>query len=162
MLEEIQKTILRWILGIALFSIALWSAKKGYHNLDPTLMFVAVMSFAAGLAAVWESLFAAVTRPLMILIESIIFPGTKFNKPTLNLKLPAYYVKEGRYNDALDEYRKVLKHYPDETKAYDEAIWLYTEIFEETEKALKLFNKAKRRNLVLNDHSRSLMKRGNC
>ena len=98
----------------------------------------------------------------MILIESIIFPGTKFNKPTLNLKLPASYVKEGRYKEALEEYRKVLKHYPDETEAYDEAIWLYTEIFEEPEEALKLFNKAKRRNLALNDHSRSLMKRGSC
>ncbi|MGB0242019.1 MAG: hypothetical protein ACPGIH_14410, partial [Verrucomicrobiales bacterium] len=61
MLEEIQKTIFRWILGIALFGIALWSAKKGYHNLDPTFMCLAVMSFAAGLVAVWESLFAAVT-----------------------------------------------------------------------------------------------------
>ena len=160
MLEDIQKTLFRWILGIALFGIAFWSAKKGYHELDPTFMFLAMICFAIGLAAVWESFFDTVTRPFIILIESILFPVTKFNKPTLNLKLPAYYVNEGRYDEALAEYRKVLKHYPDETEAYDGAIWLYVEIFEEPEEAQKLFDKAKSRNLVLHDQSRNLVKRG--
>ncbi len=158
MTEDAQKTLYRWILGVALFGIALWLAKKGYHTLNPTYMGLAVICFVIGLTAVWESLFAAATRPFMILIESILFPGTKLAKPILNLKLPAYYVNEGRYDEALAEYRKVLKYYPDEAEAYDGAIWLYVEIFEEPEEAQKLFNKASQRHLALDDRSRSLVK----
>ena len=91
------------------------------------------------------------TRPFMLLIDSVFFPGGKRSKPVLNLKLPAYYVKEQRYAEALDEYEKILKHYPDEVEAYEGAIWLYSEIFDEKGEAEKLIRKASRRRLVLDE-----------
>ena len=160
MFHEIQKTLMRWILGISLFGIAIWSAKKGCDKLDPTYLVIGFICLVIGLIAVWESLFAAATRPFMALIESIVFPVTKFNKPLLNLKLPAYYIDEGRYDEALIEYRKIIKYHPDETGAYEKAIWLHVEIFEEPEEAMKLFNRAKKRNIALSDQSRSLVKIG--
>jgi len=151
---------MRLIFGIALFGIAVWSAKKGYDIMDPTYLVIGVICFVIGLIAVWESLFAAATRPFMALIESIVFPVTKFNKPLLNLKLPAYYIDEGRYDEALIEYMKIIKYYPDETGAYEKAIWLHVEIFEDSEEAMKLFNRAKKRNISLSEQSRSLVKIG--
>lgn len=158
MFHELQKTLMRWILGFALFGIAIWSAKEGCDKLDPTYLVIGAACLVIGLIAVWESLFAAATRPFMALIESIVFPVNKFNKPLLNLKLPAYYIDEGRYDEALVECKKIIKHYPDETEAYEKAIWLHVEIFEETEEAMKLFKKAKKRNIALSDQSRSLVK----
>ena len=95
MVHKLQRTLMRWIFGIALFGIAVWSAKKGYNIMDPTYLVIGVICFVIGVIAVWESPFTAATRPFMILIESILFPGTKFNKPLLNLKLPAYYINGG-------------------------------------------------------------------
>lgn len=97
-----------------------------------------------GLIALWESLFAAATRPFIILIESILFPATKFNNPPLNLKLPGFYINEGRYDEAPIEYRKIIKHYPAETGTYEKAIWLCVEIFEEPEESIKFFKRAEK------------------
>lgn len=157
MLREIRATLLRWIVGIAFFGLSGWAMMTGYENVRVSLMLSAIPLFVFGVIAIWKPLFALATRPLFLFVDSLFFPGGKLAKPTLNLKLPAFYINEGRYAEALDEYRKILKHYPDETEAYEKAIWLHLEIFEEPDEARKLLSRARRRNLVLDDRIRRMV-----
>jgi tetratricopeptide (TPR) repeat protein len=80
-------------------------------------------------------------------VDLIFSPGGRLEKPVLNLKLPAHYLKEGRYGEALAEYRRILKHHPDETEAWEKAIWLESRIFGRTAAAAKLERAARRRGL---------------
>lgn len=149
MLGDIYRTVFRWLVGLGFFGLSLWAAKTGYLETRITLLALSIPLFICGIIAVWKPVFTFMTRPFMLLIDSIFFPGGKFAKPLLNLKLPAYYINEERYVEALDEYEKILKHYPDETEAYERAIWLHSEIFHDRAAAEKLIRKAKRRHLTL-------------
>ncbi len=93
--------------------------------------------------------FYLATRPLMAVIDGIFLPGGRLEKPVLNLKLPAHYLDEARYEEALKEYRQILKHYPDETEAYEKSIWLEAAVFKRPAAARALLKRAKRRRLVL-------------
>ena len=151
MSQEFTRVVFRWIFGISFLGLAFWAATVGYRIENYSLMFGSVPLFIVGIGIVWKQLFALAVQPLMLFIESIYLPGGKLSKPVLNLKLPAYYFNEGRYSEALEEYRKVLKYYPDEIEAYERLIWLHSEIFDEIGEARKLIRKAKRRHLVLDE-----------
>ena len=157
MLPDVLNTLYRWILGIAFLGVAFWCATTGYENLNFFLLLLAVPLFVAGISCLWKTIFYAATRPFTAMIDAVFFPGGKLSKPVLNLKLPRYYVNESRFDEALEEYQRIIKHYPDEAEAYDGAISLYVEIFEEPDEARKLYDRAKRRHLVLDDSSRQLV-----
>jgi tetratricopeptide (TPR) repeat protein len=114
-------------------------------------MFGSVPLFIIGIGIIWKQLFSLAIQPFMLFIESIYLPGGRLSKPVLNLKLPAYYFNKGRYYEALEEYKKVLRYYPDKVEAYERLIWMHYEIFNEVGEAKKLIRKAKRRHLVLDE-----------
>ena len=149
MLREYQSTLIRWLFGIGFLGLSFWCATTGYNRLDFVLLLVGVFFLFLGIVALWKTIFHIATRPLMLMVDSIFFPGGELAKPILNLKLPAYYLNEGRFDEALVEYRKILKYYPDEVEAYEKAIWLYLTIFKEPLEAEKLLRRAKRRHLTL-------------
>lgn len=149
MSQELHREILRWCAGIAFFGLALYCAKTGYVEERYSLMVAGAPLFAIGLLIVWRPLFAIATRPLFLLIESIVFPGEKLSKPVLNLKLPAYYLEQERYTEARNEYWKIVRHHPDEVEAYEKLIWLALEVFDDRPEAERLLRKARRRHLVL-------------
>ena len=149
MLREYPGTLIRWLFGIGFLGISFWCATTGYNHLDFVLLLIGVFFFFLGIVALWKTIFHMATRPLMLLVDSIFFPGGEFAKPILNLKLPAYYLNEGRFDEALLEYRKILKYYPDEVEAYEKAIWLYLTVFTKPHEAEKLLRRAKRRHLTL-------------
>lgn len=151
MAREVLGFICRWIVALAFFGLAGWAAKTGYDTSRIGLLGAALPLFLVGVAFVWKTLFFLATRPLVVFIESIVFPRHRIEKPPLNLKLPAFYINEGRYTEAMEEYRKILKHYPDEPEAYEKAAWLNREIFDDPEEALRLIRKAERRSLVLDE-----------
>ena len=99
------------------------------------------------MAFLWTMLFMLATKPLMLLVDLIFSPGGRLEKPILNLKLPEHYLKEGRYEEALAEYRRILKHHPGETEAWEKAIWLESRIFGRTAAAAKLERTARRHGL---------------
>ena len=39
--------------------------------------------------------------------DSLFFPGGKLSKPPLDLKLPNYLIREGRFTEALEEYQRI-------------------------------------------------------
>ncbi|MEX2578239.1 MAG: hypothetical protein WD342_04210 [Verrucomicrobiales bacterium] len=149
MLRDYRNTLLRWLLGTGFFGLSFWCVQEGLRETDYGLIFSAVPLFLFGVAAFWKTIFHLATRPLILMVDAVFFPGGELPKPVLNLKLPSFYINEGRYDEALTEYRKILKYYPDEIEAYEKAIWLYCEIFEEPREARKLVARARRRHLAL-------------
>ena len=55
--------------------------------------------------------------PFLRFIDSIYLPGGHARKPPLNYDLAWHYEKMGRDDEALDEYRMILKYYPGELEA---------------------------------------------
>lgn len=144
------KPILRWIFAIGCFGVSAWMAKTGYDSLDPGYLGLALLLFVVAFASIFTKLLAIAARPFTLLIDSIFFPGGPLSRPILNLKLPHYYLREGRYDEALEEYRKIIRFYPDEAEAYEGAIELLVRRFQDFSTAEKLYRKSRRRHLVLN------------
>ncbi len=48
----------------------------------------------------------------LVLIDIIMFPGEPGDPPPALYKLPEWYISEGRYEEALDEYQKISKIHP--------------------------------------------------
>ncbi len=152
MTEESKSTAMRWALGWAFFGLAGWFIERGVRLDDFGIILLCVPLFVLGVLCFWKTIFHIATRPLIMLVDSLFFPGGSLEKPVLNLKLPLYYIEQDRFDEALTEYKRILKHYPDEVEAYEKAIWLYTEVFEEYSNARRLLARAKRRRLVLDDN----------
>lgn len=139
----------RWLAGIGLLGLAYHWGVKMQDPIDPVALLIGIFCFFAGVVMMWKPIFFVVTRPFMAFIDAIFFPGGPIEKPVLNLKLPAHYLDEARYEEALAEYRQILKHYPDEAEAYEKAIWLEAAVFKDAAAAKSLLKRAKRRHLVL-------------
>lgn len=158
MRHTIHRTLLRLLFAGGCFGFSFWAATYGYRNMQLTLMVSSVPMFIIGALTIWTPLFALLTRPLIAMVDSIFFPGGKLEKPILNLKLPAYLINEGRYTEAQEEYRRILKYYPDEIEAYERLIWLHQEVFHEPEKARRILSRAERRHLALDERFRRTVK----
>jgi len=139
------------MVGWAFFGFAGWCIERGTRIDDFGLVLCSIPLFLLGAIAIWRTIFYVATRPFMLLVDSLFFPGGELAKPVLNLKLPRYYIEQDRFDEALIEYKRILKHYPDEVEAYEKAIWLYVTIFEEPAQARRLLARAKRRNLTLDE-----------
>ncbi|MDF2375916.1 MAG: tetratricopeptide repeat protein [Verrucomicrobiales bacterium] len=157
MRHKILRTILRLLLSGGCFGFSFRAATTGYEKTQLTLMLSSIPVFLIGVLIIWTPLFALLTRPFTAMVDSLFFPGGKLDKPVLNLKLPAYLINEGRYSEALEEYRQILKHYPEEVEAYEKSIWLYQDIFNEPEKARRILRQAERRHLVLDERFKRLL-----
>lgn len=54
----------------------------------------------------------------------LFFPSEEFSKPALSYTLARRYAQDGRLDDAMLEYEKILYYYPDERTAYKELLEL--------------------------------------
>lgn len=147
-----MREVFRWGGAVGCFGISFYLAKEGYESQQFNIMFLGAPVFALGILIIWKPLFQLITRPLMMMVDSIFFPGGSLEKPPLNLKLPAYYIEHERYEEARTEYRRIIKHYPDEVEAYERLVWLEAEIFEDRREARNLLRKARRRHLTLSEN----------
>lgn len=161
MTREVLKTTIRWLVAAGLFHFA-WRTILPLRELeakaDPGPILLAAVAFLSGAVLIWSDLFRLATLPLTALIDSLIFPRAKLARPVLNLKLPAHYLTEGRHEEALEEYRKILKHHPDETEAYEKAVWLEVSVFQRPAAAEKLLRRAARRGLELDERLAMLVR----
>lgn len=151
MLRDYQGTLIRWLFGIGLLGLSYHFATTGYESGNLSRVVGGAGLFVLGIIFLWKTIFYLATRPLMRMVDSLFFPGGQLEKPVLNLKLPAYYINEERYDEALAEYRKILKHYPNEVEAYEKSIWLLHEVFDDPSSAGRLIRRAKRRRLTLDE-----------
>lgn len=151
MTDETKGTLMRWAIGWVCFGFAGWCIERGLRLDDWETILLSVPLFLVGVLCFWKTIFHVATRPLILMVDSLFFPGGELEKPVLNLKLPRYYIEQGRFDEALTEYRRILKYYPDETEAYEKAVWLYLEVFDEPTQARRLISRARRRRLVLDE-----------
>jgi hypothetical protein len=151
MLSDYTGTLVRWLFGIGFLGLSFWCTTTGYEQGDHLKVLLGVGLLIPGFGCLWKTIFHLATRPFMMMIDSIFFPGGKLSKPVLNLKLPAHYINESRYDEALLEYRRILKHYPDEVEAYEKAIWLQLDVFANPSEAERLLRRARRRRLTLDE-----------
>ena len=149
MAKTVLTNIARWLAAIGCFGISYEWATNGYEAEKWTLMLSAVPAFLLGVIFIWGPLFRFLTRPLTLWVDSLFFPGGKLSKPILNLKLPAYYIREERYEEALSEYQKIIHHHPDVAEAYEKAIWLHQHVFGQSDDARRLVRKAASRGVEL-------------
>jgi tetratricopeptide (TPR) repeat protein len=149
--REWRSAAARWSFGIGCFGVALSLARFLFAHERYELIYLPPLLFLIGLVVVWKPLFALATKPLIAFVDSLFFPGGKLEKPVLNLKLPAYYLSEGRYEEALAEYRKILRHYPDVAEAYEQAIWIEAVVNGSPQRAAKLLRRARRRRVEVGE-----------
>lgn len=142
-------SLLRWTAGAAFFMLAWRLVPRELGPSNVHRLMLAGLAFVVGGILLWPMIFRIATKPFFLLVDQVFFPGGRLERPVLNLKLPAYYVEQGRYEEALEEYRKILKHYPGEAEAYERAIWLLAAVFKRDGEALKLLRRAERRGLAL-------------
>jgi len=153
MSRETLLILLRWFIGLALLVAAWWLATQNQEEdpIDITRLILGAIAFLVGVSLLWTTIFYLATRPFVSFVDQVFSPGGKLERPVLNLKLPAHYLNEARYDEALAEYHKILKYYPDEPEAYEKAIWLESSIYERPREAAKLLRRAKRRRLRLDE-----------
>ena len=63
-----------------------------------------------------------VSRPFTAFIDGIYGTGPGKEKPPFDCRLARGYVKQERYEDAVDEYARVMKYHPKEMEPYRESI----------------------------------------
>lgn len=60
----------------------------------------------------------------MALIDAVFFPGGREARPPYSLKLARYYTVEKRWEEAEEEYARMLSFYPDRLEAWQERLEL--------------------------------------
>jgi RnfABCDGE-type electron transport complex B subunit len=78
-------------------------------------------------------------------------PCTQLCPAQINIKGYIEAAGEGRYEEALAEYRKILRHYPDVAEAYEQAIWIEAVVNGSPQRAAKLLRRARRRRVEVGE-----------
>ncbi|MGK0185656.1 MAG: tetratricopeptide (TPR) repeat protein [Verrucomicrobiales bacterium] len=123
--------ILRWLLGIgiatwAVFSVRATIAGSSQFDANTALHFgLASLALVAAAALIAPDLARILSRPLLVLIESLYMPTNQADKPPLTFRLGRYYAANGRLADAEKDYKRMLGFYPAETDGWIELMTLY-------------------------------------
>ncbi len=109
--------IIRWMAAAGFFFLALrWLAKSG-----PTGMFPGLFLLIVGVKLLSPELVEWVSMPIQAVFNSILWPGDS-DPPPLDYTLARFYCQQGRYEEAVEQYFRLLRHHPRELAAYLEGI----------------------------------------
>ncbi len=160
--------IIRWGFGLGClgYGIHLMAAQIEYaylatdtevlqieRGLSLGALFSGIGLVIVGALALAPDLVRIAARPFTALIDAIFLPGGRADKPEPDFKLPAYYELEGRHEDALAAYQKILRHHPDLPEAWIGAVRLLAGALDRPAEAESLRRRARRR---LRRHPESL------
>ena len=113
--------VLRWILSASAFTVFVLSMRAAFkiesYGAAAYVIFALVCFIASILLLIPETV-KPTCRYFSGLIIAFIFPDHKFSKPTLTYTLARRYMELERYEDAINEYAKIIHYYPGETEAY--------------------------------------------
>ena len=114
-------SILRWLLSASSFVLFVILVRAAFKmeslGAAPYVIFSLVCLISAILLLIPETV-KPTTRYLSARIVAFVFPDHKFSKPALTYTLARRYIELERYDDAVQEYAKIIHYYPDETEAY--------------------------------------------
>ena len=146
---ELFRRLMRWLFAVGSVGLSIYLIQRGIAagsitaSFFPVLAALVLLVISAILIA--PELAVLFCQPLFALVDSIFFPGGKLSKPVLSYTLPDFYLKEGRYEEALEEYRKILRYYPRESAAYLGAIELLVAEFGDVPGAKNLYARARQK-----------------
>ena len=144
---SILKAGSRWLVGLWL----IWLCVKGLTNAMQSDMLEAagkaLVAFASGIAGVLliAPVFAPLAaRPFVAFIESIYLPGGHASRPPLDYKLADHYRKTRKIDEAIAEYARIVRYYPDEVVAHARLYQLLAEEKGDTKAARRAHHRAER------------------
>ncbi len=114
-------SILRWLLSASSFVLFVILVRAAFKmeslGAAPYVIFSLVCLISAILLLIPETV-KPMTRYLSARIVAFVFPDHKFSKPALTYTLARRYIELERYDDAVQEYAKIIHYYPGEIEAY--------------------------------------------
>ena len=114
-------SILRWLLSASLFVLFVVLVRAAFKMESlgsvPYVIFSLVCLISAILLLIPETV-KPTTQYLSARIVAFVFPDHKFSKPALTYTLARRYIELERYDDAVQEYAKIIHYYPGEIEAY--------------------------------------------
>ena len=114
-------SILRWLLSSSLFVLFVILVRAAFKmeslGAAPYVIFSLVCLISAILLLIPETV-KPTTQYLSARIVAFVFPDHKFSKPALTYTLARRYIELERYDDAVQEYAKIIHYYPGEIEAY--------------------------------------------
>ena len=126
-------TVIRWLLAAGLFysayrnlgiAVAVDSEDvtgiAGGYNAIPKLI-TGIGIVVGAVACLAPELIEWGSMPFRALFNAVFFPGTRETPPP-DYNLPRLYREQGRDDEALEGYLKILRHHPQELLAYLEGI----------------------------------------
>ena len=133
MSKEIALTLVRWIIAVTLIAkgalMLLHSAGGrggGFAGAAAYGLFAFALAIT-GVLLIARELTTWVTAPIWRFLTGIVFPDEKFDRPPVNYALPRSYRDHQRFDDAVEEYLKIIHHHPQELPAYLECIEVMVE-----------------------------------
>jgi hypothetical protein len=115
----------RWLLAVALLYGAYWFANRAlsYDGFFAASYFLAfAVQLISSVILISPELAHCVGGIISKPFASLFLPDEKFSRPPLSYILARKYAHDKRYQDAVQEYLQIIKHYPDEREPYEEII----------------------------------------
>jgi len=113
--------VFRWFLSASAFVVFMLSMRAAFKmesfGAAPYVIFSLGCLIAAILLLIPETV-KPTCHYLSGRIVAFVFPDHKFSKPALTYALARRYIELERYEDAIQEYAKIIHYYPAETEAY--------------------------------------------
>jgi len=131
--------------AIGFFGLSLWLFRKSVTHPEPETglgyALLGMLGVIVGTALLTPEIYTIITRG----VDALYFPGGKLDKPLLSYKLPEFYRKEERLEEALEQYDIILEHYPREARAWIGAIELLIEDFGNRQQAESYYQRGRRK-----------------
>ncbi|MFT5468477.1 MAG: tetratricopeptide (TPR) repeat protein [Verrucomicrobiales bacterium] len=141
------RQLLRRTFALALIAFGIWLAFPP----RPPIAFIASLALfivATGL------LLKELLWPFTWMVDAFFGTGAgEGGKPPLDLRLAQFYVKEGRFEEALEEYLRVMKFHPYVAETWEQAILMTAKVSPDRAKVDRLFRRALRKLRNLEDQA---------
>lgn len=144
-----MKAVMKWIAALACLAGGWWMFQQAPADAEQAEQHYRALAWAAGgfllIATAAALCIAPLGRWLVDLIEVVLLPsGGNYTAPAL-YKLPEYYIREGRYADALAEYEKIQKNHPRDLAAFEGRLYVLHSCMGNVPAAEVLYKKGLRR-----------------
>jgi hypothetical protein len=119
------RLIAKWLLAAALLGGSYWFAVRAlsYDGLSAfSYLLLAAAQLISSVILIAPELAHCVGGIISKPFASLFLPDEKFSRPLLSYILARKYAREMRYQEAVEEYLQIIKHYPGEREPYVEII----------------------------------------
>ncbi len=140
--------LVRWPLAIFCFWAAYGFFESVRHTDAPGAMLPLVFGFLTvicGVACLVPDVLPFLARPFTGFIDSVYGTGPGRGRPPLNYNLARSYAARSRADEALEEYRRIMKNYPRELEPYEQSVILHLREYGDAEGAARVFRMGLRR-----------------